>query len=194
MTYPLSVNLRDWLLVGRPSGRRRCSILLVTVIFRDDVTITARSRVLETPELPDHVDARGSPQLESRCHRTCVGYQHHLRWIPEGAGKAATTSDVSVRDPGLVRAIPNAVPGVARWRAHRRFVRQYRLSQLVEDTQGGGVASGWAVSATTSTIGEKTVEENGMEFVVRGVGSSAGVGGLEKIALADTDQWRTCVL
>lgn len=192
VTYPLSVNLQGLAGVKTVRATSMFGFSLVTVIFRDDVdNYFARSRVLERLSyLTTLMPAGITPQLGPDATGLGWVYQYYLRVdprkVPEGGydlGRLRAIQD------WFVRYQLNAVPGVAEVASIGGFVRQYQIEVSSLKMRSVGVSLQdvlAAVAANNLNVGGKTVEENGMEFVVRGVGLIRGVGDLERIALRTT--------
>jgi copper/silver efflux system protein len=189
VTYPLSVNLQGLAGVKTVRAISMFGFSLVTVIFGDDVdNYFARSRVLErlsylTTLMPSGV----TPQLGPDATGLGWVYQYYLHVDPRKV-------DEGGYDLGRLRAIQdwfvryqlNAVPGVAEVASIGGFVRQYQIevSSLKMRTLGVSLQDVLgAVAANNLNVGGKTIDENGMEFVVRGVGLIRDIGDLERISL-----------
>jgi Cu(I)/Ag(I) efflux system membrane protein CusA/SilA len=147
----------------------------LTVIFEDKVdTYFARTRVLERLNslgdlLPQGVTARLGPDA------TGLGwvYQYYLK---DDSGTQDLGSLRTLQDT-FVRYQLAAVPGVAEVASLGGFVRQYQIEVSALKLKQYGVMLGEvmdAVAASNLNIGGKTIEENGAEFVVRGVGLVRG--------------------
>ncbi|MCW5557751.1 MAG: efflux RND transporter permease subunit, partial [Verrucomicrobiae bacterium] len=162
---------------------------LITVIFRDDVdNYFARSRVLERLNyLSTLLPAGVTPQLGPDATGLGWIYQYYLQVDPRVAPDGGY-------DLGRLRAIQdwfvryqlNAVPGVAEVASLGGFVRQYQIEVSSLKMRALGISLQEvleAVSANNLNVGGKTVNENGMEFVIRGVGLVRGIEDLERIAL-----------
>ena len=73
----------------------------------------------------------------------------------------------------FVRYQLNAVPGVAEVASIGGFVRQYQIEVSSTKMRAAGVSLQEvmdAVAQSNLNVGGKVIEENGMEFVVRGIG------------------------
>ena len=184
ITYPLSVSLQGLAGVKTVRASSMFGFSFLTVIFDDRVeNYFARTRVLERLNslgelLPAGVAARLGPDA------TGLGwvYQYYLK-------------DVSGRqDLGSLRALQDtflryqlaATPGVAEVASIGGFVRQYQIEVSSLKLKQFGVSLGEvmdAVAASNANVGGKTLEENGAEFIVRGVGLVTSPADLEKIPL-----------
>jgi hypothetical protein len=154
----------------------------LTVIFADAVDVYfARTRVLERLNslgdlLPQGVTARLGPDA------TGLGwvFQYYLK------------DDSGTQDLGSLRTLQDtyvryqlaAVPGVAEVASMGGFVRQYQIEVSSLKLKQYGATLGEvmdAVAASNLNVGGKTIEENGAEFVVRGVGLVRDIADLEQI-------------
>ncbi|MDR0521478.1 MAG: efflux RND transporter permease subunit [Planctomycetaceae bacterium] len=181
ITYPLSVSLQGLAGVKTVRATSMFGFSFLTVIFYDNVeTYFARTRVLERLNslgniLPDGVNARLGPDA------TGLGwvYQYYLQ-----------TDSASKEDLGSLRTLQDtyikyqlaAVKGVAEIGSIGGFVRQYqvevsslKLKQF--DTSLGEVID--ALQKNNLNVGGKTLEENGTEFVVRGIGLIENIADIE---------------
>ncbi len=192
VTYPLSVNLQGLAGVKTVRANSMFGFSLVTIIFDDKIdNYFARSRVLERLNyLGDVLPAGVEPKLGPDATGLGWVYQYYLEVDPKLAPDGGY-------DLGRLRAIQdwfvryqlNAVPGVAEVASIGGFVRQYQIEvsslrmramkvtlQMVMD----------AVRQSNLNVGGKVIEENGMEFVVRGVGLINSNADLENIVLTQS--------
>lgn len=184
VTYPLSVSLQGLAGVQSVRATSMFGFSFLTVIFRDETdTYFARTRVLERLNslgdlLPDGVVARLGPDA------TGLGwvYQYYLK------------DESGTQDLGSLRALQDtyvryqlaAVPGVAEVASLGGFVRQWQvevsaLKLRQYDVMLGEVMD--AVAAGNLNVGGRTIEENGAEYVVRGVGLVQTAADLESIVV-----------
>lgn len=192
ITYPLSVNLQGLGGVKSVRGSSMFGFSLLTIVFDDSVEkAVARQRVLEKLEvmgekLPAGVQARLGPD------GTGLGwiYEYYLAVEP------ATATNASGHDLGELRTLQdftiryqlNSVPGVAEVASIGGLVRQYQIEVDSQKMRAAGVTLNQIMQATGDAnlnVGGKTIEENGMEFAVRGVGLVKSAEDLEKIALTE---------
>jgi Cu(I)/Ag(I) efflux system membrane protein CusA/SilA len=185
ITYPLSVSLQGLAGVKTVRATSMFGFSFLTVIFEDNIdTYFARTRVLERLNslgdiLPQNVVARLGPDA------TGLGwiYQYYLK-----------TDASSQQDLGALRTLQDtyiryqlaAVPGVAEVGSIGGFVRQYQievssLKLKLFDVSLGQIMD--AVVASNINVGGKTIEENGTEFVVRGVGLINDIADIESIPI-----------
>jgi Cu(I)/Ag(I) efflux system membrane protein CusA/SilA len=184
ITYPLSVSLQGLAGVKTVRATSMFGFSFLTVIFEDKIdTYFARTRVLERLNslgdlLPAGVVARLGPDA------TGLGwvYQYYLK------------DESGTQDLGSLRALQDtyvryqlaAVPGVAEVASIGGFVRQWQVEVSALKLKQYGVMLGEimdAVAASNQNIGGKTIEENGAEYIVRGVGLVQSAADLESIAL-----------
>jgi Cu(I)/Ag(I) efflux system membrane protein CusA/SilA len=192
VTYPLSVNLQGLAGVKTVRANSMFGFSLITIIFDDKIdNYFARSRVLERLNyLGDVLPAGVEPKLGPDATGLGWVFQYYLDVDPKLAPDGGY-------DLGQLRAIQdwfvryqlNAVPGVAEVASIGGFVRQYQIEvsslrmramkvtlQMVMD----------AVRQSNLNVGGKVIEENGMEFVVRGVGLINSNADLENIVLTQS--------
>src|SRR3954470_9330 len=191
VTYPLSVNLQGLAGVKTVRASSMFGFSLITVIFEDKIdNYFARSRVLERLNylgdiLPAGVVARLGPDA------TGLGwiYQYYLEVDPKNSPQGGY-------DLGQLRAIQdwfvryqlNAVQGVAEVASIGGFVRQYQVEVSSVKMRAAGISMNdvmEAVRQSNLNVGGKVIEENGMEFVIRGVGLVQAVADLENAVLKE---------
>jgi len=184
ITYPLSVSLQGLAGVKSVRATSMFGFSFLTVIFEDKIdTYFARTRVLERLNslgdlLPGNVVARLGPDA------TGLGwiYQYYLK------------DESGAHDLGSLRALQDtfvryqlaAVPGVAEVASLGGFVRQWQVEVSAAklrqyDVMLGDVMD--AVGAANLNVGGRTIEENGAEFIVRGVGLVQNAADLESVPL-----------
>ncbi|RXK54682.1 efflux RND transporter permease subunit [Oleiharenicola lentus] len=184
ITYPLSVSLQGLAGVKTVRATSMFGFSFLTVIFEDKVdTYFARTRVLERLNslgdlLPESVVARLGPDA------TGLGwiYQYYLK---DESGTQDLGSLRSLQDT-FVRYQLAAVPGVAEVASIGGFVRQWQVEVSALKLKQYGLTLGEimdAVAASNRNIGGRTIEENGAEYIVRGVGLVQEAGDLESVAL-----------
>jgi copper/silver efflux system protein len=184
ITYPLSVSLQGLAGVKSVRATSMFGFSFLTVIFHDEVeTYFARTRVLERLNslgelLPDGVVARLGPDA------TGLGwvYQYYLK---DESGTQDLGSLRSLQDT-FVRYQLASVPGVAEVASIGGFVRQYQVEVSAGKLKQFELSLGEvldAVAAANLNVGGRTIEENGAEYVVRGVGLIKSAADLENISL-----------
>ena len=190
VTYPLSANLQGLAGVKAVRANSMFGFTLVTLVFEDKVdNYFARSRVLERLNylgdiLPPGVVAKLGPDA------TGLGwvYQYYLDVDPKHSPKGGY-------DLGQLRAVQDwfiryqlNVPGVAEVAGIGGFVRQYQVEVSSLKMRSAGVSLQEVMNAigqSNLNVGGKTIEENGMEFVVRGLGLVRSVEELEMTGLVE---------
>src|SRR5688572_5216793 len=191
VTYPLSVSLQGLAGVKTVRANSMFGFTLITVIFDDKIdNYFARTRVLERLNylgeiLPTGVTPRLGPDA------TGLGwvYQYYLEVDP-------TQSPKGGYDLGQLRSIQdwfiryqlNSVGGVAEIASIGGFVRQYQIELSSTKMRASMVSMEdvlTAVQQSNLNVGGKVVEENGMEFVIRGVGLIENATDLEKVVLKE---------
>jgi len=194
VTYPLSVNLQGLAGVKTVRATSMFGFSLITVIFEDKIdNYFARQRILERLNylggtLPEGVTAKLGPDA------TGLGwvYQYYLDVDQSAApnGRGYDLGELRSLQDWFVRYQLNAVPGVAEVASIGGMVRQYQVEVDSEKMRAVGVSLNHvltAVSDANLNVGGKTIEENGMEFVVRGVGLVESVADLEKTVVMERD-------
>ncbi|MDR1280654.1 MAG: CusA/CzcA family heavy metal efflux RND transporter [Opitutaceae bacterium] len=188
ITYPLSVSLQGLAGVRTVRATSMFGFSFLTVIFNDGIeNYFARTRVLERlnslgDALPANVAARLGPDA------TGLGwvYQYYLK---DESGAHDLGSLRNLQDT-FVRYQLAAVPGVAEVASIGGFVRQYQVEVSSLKLKQHGLMLGEvmdAVAASNLNVGGKTIEENGAEFIVRGVGLVTAPADLENIPLQARD-------
>jgi Cu(I)/Ag(I) efflux system membrane protein CusA/SilA len=184
VTYPLSVNLQGLAGVRSVRANSMFGFSLLTVIFDDQVdNYFARTRVLERLNylgkvLPEGVTPRLGPDA------TGLGwvYQYYLK---DTSGKEDLGSLRALQDY-FIRYQLAAVPGVAEVAGIGGFVRQWQVEVSADKLRALGLTLDQvleAIARNNLNVGGRTLEENGMEFIVRGVGLVQTAADLEGIAL-----------
>ncbi len=192
VTYPLSVNLQGLAGVKTVRANSMFGFSLVTIIFDDKIdNYFARSRVLERLNyLGDVLPAGVEPKLGPDATGLGWVYQYYLEVDPKLAPDGGY-------DLGRLRAIQdwfvryqlNAVPGVAEVASIGGFVRQYQIEVSSLRMRAMNVTLQMVMDAVRQSnlnVGGKVIEENGMEFVVRGVGLINSNADLENIVLTQS--------
>ncbi|HEV2693205.1 MAG TPA: CusA/CzcA family heavy metal efflux RND transporter [Verrucomicrobiae bacterium] len=189
VTYPLSVNLQGLAGVKTVRANSMFGFSLVTIIFDDKIdNYFARSRVLERLNYLGNTLPTGvTPQLGPDATGLGWVYQYHLEVDPTRApdGGYDLGQLRSIQD-WFVRYQLNSVPGVAEVASVGGFVRQYQIEVSSLRMRDRGVTLQTvmdAVKQSNLNVGGKVIEENGMEFVVRGIGLVSSVKDLENIVL-----------
>jgi copper/silver efflux system protein len=207
VTYPLSVGLQGLAGVKTVRANSMFGFTLLTIIFEERVdNYFARTRVLERLNLlAAQLPAGVVPQLGPDATGLGWVYQYYLHVDPTHSHAGAhTNSDSAFRTPhsalqydlGQLRALQdwfiryqlNAVQGVAEVASIGGFVRQYQIEVSSLKMRARKVTLKDvmdAVGASNLNVGGKVIEENGMEFVVRGLGLVKSLADLENIVLME---------
>jgi copper/silver efflux system protein len=190
VTYPLSVNLQGLAGVKAVRAASMFGFSLVTVVFDDKIdNYFARSRVLERLNylgdvLPPGVEPKLGPDA------TGLGwvYQYYLDVDPKKSPQGGYDLGQlrSIQD-WFVRYQLNSVAGVAEVASIGGNARQYQIEVSSLKMRDHGVMLMDVMNAVKQSnlnVGGKVIEENGMEFVVRGIGLVNSISDLENIVLS----------
>ncbi|MFZ4482921.1 MAG: efflux RND transporter permease subunit [Chthoniobacterales bacterium] len=187
VTYPLSTNLQGLAGVREVRGISMFGFSLLTVVFEDSLdNYFARTRVLERlnflgGQLPEGVVPRLGPDATG------------LGWVFQYYLDADAGTDQGI-DLGQLRSLQNyyiryqlaAVPGVAEVASIGGFVRQYQVAVSSDQMRAAGISLQEvmaALAASNLNVGGKVIEENGQEFVVRGIGLVKSEADLEEVVV-----------
>jgi Cu(I)/Ag(I) efflux system membrane protein CusA/SilA len=189
VTFPLSTGLQGLAGVKEVRATSMFGFSLVTIIFEDRTdTYFARSRVLERlnflqGQMPEGV----TPQLGPDATGLGWVYQYYLHVdpgkSPEGGYDLAQLR--SLQD-WKIRYDLASVQGVAEVASIGGFVKQYQIELSSAKMRAVGVTLMEVVNAVQNAnlnVGGKTIEENGAEFVLRGVGLVTGPEDLELVTV-----------
>src|SRR6187551_949442 len=176
VTFPLSTGLQGLAGVREVRATSMFGFSLVTVIFEDKVdTYFARSRVLERLNYLQGLMPGGvTPQLGPDATGLGWVYQYYLDVAPEKAqdGGYDLAQLRSIQD-WQIRYQLTSVQGVAEVASIGGFVKQYQIELSSTKMRAANVTLMEVMTAVQNAnlnVGGKTVEENGAEFVLRGVG------------------------
>src|ERR1043166_8377901 len=193
VTYPLSVNLQGLAGVKTVRANSMFGFSLITVIFEDRIdNYFARSRVLERLNYLGNILPAGvTPQLGPDATGLGWVYQYYLEVDPSQSSQGGyDLGQLRAVQDWFVRYQLNAVQGVAEVASIGGFVRQYQIDVSSTKMRTANVSLNdvmRAVSDSNLNVGGKVIEENGMEFVVRGLGLVNSVRDLENIVLSETN-------
>ncbi len=182
VSYPLSSALQGLAGVKTVRATSMFGFSFLTVIFEDKIDpYFARTRVLERLNslgalLPTEVAAKLGPDA------TGLGwvYQYYLK---DESGTQDLGSLRTLQDTFIHHQLA-AVPGVAEVAGVGGFVRQYQVEVSALKLRQYGVMLGEvldAVAQSNRNVGGKTIEENGAEYIVRGLGLVQSAADLESI-------------
>lgn len=190
VTYPLSVNLQGLAGVKAVRAASMFGFSLITVVFNDQVdNYFARSRVLERLNYLGDVMPQG---VEPKLGPDATG----LGWICEYYMDVdPKTSPNGGYDLGQLRTIQdwfvryqlNSISGVAEVASIGGQARQYQIKVSSLKMRDHGVMLMDVMNAVKESnlnVGGKIIEENGMEFVVRGIGLVHSLSDLENIVVS----------
>ncbi|MBI3871159.1 MAG: efflux RND transporter permease subunit [Verrucomicrobia bacterium] len=193
VTHPLSVNLQGLAGVKTVRANSMFGFTLITVIFQENTdNYFARSRILERLSyLSDLLPAGVIPKLGPDATGLGWVYQYYLDVDPRlPSDKAYDLGQLRSLQDWYIRYELNSIPGVAEVASVGGFVQQYQVevSSLKMRAQHVTLQSVMqAVSESSLNVGGKVIEENGMEFVVRGVGLVKSGADLEQIVVAERE-------
>jgi copper/silver efflux system protein len=189
VTYPLSVNLQGLAGVKTVRASSMFGFALVTVIFDDQTdNYFARSRVLERLNyLGDSLPSGVTPRLGPDATGLGWVYEYYLDVDPAKSPNGGYDLGQlrSIQD-WFVRYQLNSVSGVAEVASVGGFVRQFQIEVSSLRMRALGVTLSRVMDAVRESnlnVGGKVIQENGMEFVLRGIGLVQTNSDLEKIVL-----------
>ena len=189
VTFPLSTGLQGLAGVKEVRANSMFGFSLLTIIFEDGVdTYFARTRVLERlnylqGSMPDGV----KPQLGPDASGLGWVYQYYLHVDPQLAtdGGYDLAQLRSLQD-WKIRYELAGVQGVAEVASIGGFVKQYQIELSSAKMRAANVSLMEVVTAVQNAnlnVGGKTVEENGAEFILRGVGLVTSSEDLEQVTV-----------
>lgn len=189
VTYPLSVSLQGLAGVKAVRANSMFGFTLITVIFHDEIdNYFARTRILERLNyLGDILPAGVTPKLGPDATGLGWVYQYYLDVDPAKSPKGGyDLGQLRSMQDWFLRYQLNSVGGVAEVASIGGFVRQYQVELSSTKMRAATVSLEevmMAVEQSNLNVGGKVVEENGMEFVIRGVGLIKDVADLEHVVL-----------
>ncbi len=189
VTFPLSTGLQGLAGVKDVRAVSMFGFSLLTIIFEDNVdTYFARTRVLERLNYLQAAMPEGvKPQLGPDATGLGWVYQYYLHVDPAKAPAGGY-------DLGKLRAVQDwfiryqlaSVQGVAEVASIGGFVKQYQIELSSSKMRAAGITLGEVMAAVQNAnlnVGGKVIEENGAEFVLRGIGLVESIEDLELIAV-----------
>ncbi len=193
VTFPLSTGLQGLAGVKDVRATSMFGFSLITIIFEEGVdTYFARTRVLERLNYLQATMPEGvKPQLGPDATGLGWVYQYYLAVDPAKAPGGGY-------DLGKLRAVQDwhvryqlaSVQGVAEVASIGGFVKQYQIELSSTKMRAANVSLGEVMGAVQNAnlnVGGKVIEENGAEFVLRGIGLIAQPEDLELIAVKAVD-------
>lgn len=186
VTYPLETALRGLPQVSEVRSSSSFGFSMVTVIFEDGVdTYFARQVVNEKvqqaiPHLPSGVQPSLGPvstPMGQVFMYTIESDRHNL-------------ADLRTVQDFLIKPQISAVPGVAEVASVGGYVLQYQVNldpNLMKDYRVtvGQIFS--AIGANNANIGAKVVEQNGQEYVIRGLGLVQSIEDIKNIVVTQNN-------
>ena len=189
VTFPLSTGLQGLAGVKEVRATSMFGFSLITIIFEDRVdTYFARARVLERLNyLQASMPAGVKPQLGPDASGLGWVYQYYFHVDPAKAqdGGYDLAQLRSLQD-WYVRYQLASVQGVAEVASIGGFVKQYQVELNSTKMRAVNVTLMDVMTAVQSAnlnVGGKVVEENGAEFVLRGIGLVTSVEDLELVTV-----------
>ncbi len=187
VTYPLSTGLQGLAGVKDVRAASMFGFSLLTLIFEDHVDpYFARTRVLERLNYLQGAMPEGvKPQLGPDATGLGWVYQYYLDVDPAKApdggydlGRLRTVQDWHIRYPLA------SVQGVAEVASIGGFVKQYQIELSATKMRAANITIMDVMTAVQNAnlnVGGKVIEENGAEFVLRGIGLIESTEDLELI-------------
>ena len=176
VTFPLSTGLQGLAGVKEVRATSMFGFSLVTVIFQDGVdTYFARARVLERLNFLQSAMPSGvTPQLGPDASGLGWVYQYYLDVDPATARNGGyDLAELRSLQDWYIRYQLASVQGVAEVASIGGFVKQYQIELSSSKMRSVNVTLMEVMTAVQNAnlnVGGKVVEENGAEFVLRGVG------------------------
>jgi copper/silver efflux system protein len=183
VTYPMVVNLQGLAGIKAVRSSSAFGFSMINVIFQDGTDLYfARTRILERMNLIASLLPKGvTPILGPDASAVGQVFWYTL----EGEGQDLGTLR-AIQD-WFVRYQLNAVPGVAEVASIGGFVRQYQIDLDPNKLSAFNVSIRDVVNAvqmSNNNVGGKTIQQGGIEYVVRGMGLIHDVADVEKIVVA----------
>ena len=188
VTFPLSVNLQGLGGVKTVRASSMFGFSLVTVTFDDEIVgDVARQRVLERlnfigDKLPSGVQAKLGPDA------TGLGWVYEYYFDVNSAKGALDLGELRALQNSFVRPQLSSVAGVAEVGSVGGFEKQFQIEADSAKMRAAGVSLNMVMAAVGQgnlNAGGKTIEENGAEYFVRGIGSLKTAADIEKIVIAE---------
>jgi Cu(I)/Ag(I) efflux system membrane protein CusA/SilA len=191
VTYPLTTGLQGVTGVKEVRATSMFGFSLSTIIFEEGVdNYFARTRILERLNFLQNQMPEGvTPQLGPDATGLGWVYQYYLDVDPEKApnGGYDLAKLRSVQDWNIRYQLA-AVKGVAEVASIGGFVKQYQIELSSTKMRQSGVTTMEVMTAVQNAnlnVGGKVVEENGAEFVLRGIGLITSTEDLELVTVKE---------
>jgi len=189
VTYPLSSGLQGLAGVKEVRANSMFGFSLLTIIFEDGVdTYFARARVLERLNYLQGAMPEGvKPQLGPDASGLGWVYQYYLHVDPQQAKEGGyDLAQLRSLQDWKIRYELAGVQGVAEVASIGGFVKQYQVELSSTKMRAANVTMMDVLTAVQNAnlnVGGKTVEENGAEFVLRGIGLVSNPEDLELVTV-----------
>jgi Cu(I)/Ag(I) efflux system membrane protein CusA/SilA len=182
VTSPMTANLQGLAGVKAVRASSAFGFSMVNVIFEDGTDLYfGRQRILERMNLIQRLMPKGvTPVLGPDASAVGQVFWYTLKGEGRDLGELRALQDF------FVRYQLNAVPGVAEVASIGGFVREYQIDLDPNRLAAAGVSLRdvmTAVERSNDNVGGKTIEQNGIEYVVRGIGLIRSASDLGKIAV-----------
>lgn len=193
ITFPLSSGLQGLAGVKEVRASSMVGFSLLTVIFEESTdTYFARARILERLNFLQNQMPEGvTPQLGPDATGLGWVYQYYLHVDPDKApGGGYDLAELRSLQDWKIRYDLAAIQGVAEVASIGGFVKQYQIELSSTKLRQAGVTLQEVIAAVQDAnlnVGGKTLEENGAEFIVRGVGLVESIGDLERVTVKTVD-------
>lgn len=191
VTYPLTSGLQGVTGVKEVRATSMFGFSLSTIIFEEGVdNYFARTRVLERLNFLQNQMPEGvTPQLGPDATGLGWVYQYYLHIDPEKSpdGGYDLAKLRSVQDWNIRYQLA-AVKGVAEVASIGGFVKQYQIELSSTKMRHSGVTTMEVMTAVQNAnlnVGGKVIEENGAEFVLRGIGLVTSTEDLELVTVKE---------
>lgn len=186
VTFPLSTGLQGLTGVREVRATSMFGFSLVSVIFEEGVeTYFARTRVLERLNYLQGTMPEGvKPQLGPDASGLGWVYQYYLEVDPAKAGEGYDLARLRSLQDWSIRYQLASVKGVAEVASIGGFVKQYQIELSATKMRAANITLMEVMNAVQSAnlnVGGKVLEENGAEFVLRGIGLVTGTEDLELV-------------
>ncbi len=186
ITYPLSVNLQGLPGVKTVRSTSAFGFSIIYIIFKDNVDFYwARTRVLERLNLAQtYLPKDVTPVLGPDA--TGLG---QIFWYTV-EGKGYDLAELRSIHDWYIRYQLNSVSGVSEVASVGGYIKQYQIDVDPNKLLAYKIKLGQVFNAVRNSnvdVGAKVVEENNMEFIVRGVGFIKNVADIENIVIASRD-------
>jgi Cu(I)/Ag(I) efflux system membrane protein CusA/SilA len=182
ITFPLSVNLQGLPGVKTVRSSSAFGFSIVYIIFKDNIDFYwGRTRILEKLSLASTYLPEGvTPVLGP----DATGLGQVFWYTVEGEGYELAELR-SIQD-WYVRYQLNSVSGVSEVASVGGFIKQYQIDVDQNKLLAYGVSLGDVYNSVRKSnldVGAKVIEENDMEFIVRGLGFIKNVADIEDIVI-----------